>query len=100
MAYQDTLGWVQYRMGDDKDALGNIQSAVSIYPRLAEERYHLGMVYEALHQPDAARAEFTHAALLAQGYAAPRLELSRLKETAPAPPDTTTSALAALTAPR
>ena len=97
---EDTLGWVQYRQGDVPDALGNIQSAVNVYPRQAEERYHLGMVYEALHQPDAARAEFTHAALLAQGYAAPRLELGHLKETTPAPPDTTTSALAALTTPR
>ena len=100
-AVQDTLGWVQYRQGDLADAQRNIQAAVSIDPRMAEERYHLGMVYEALHQPDAARAEFTHAALLAQGYAAPQLELSRLKETAPTPASAApTDPLAALTAQR
>ena len=84
--YLDTLGWVQHRMGDDKGALSSLQSAISISPRMAVERYHLGMVYEALRLPDAARAEFTHAALLAQGYAAPQQELSRLKETAAAMP--------------
>ena len=85
-AYLDTLGWVQHRQGDDKDALTNIQAAIAITPRVAEERYHLGVVYEALHQPDAARAEFTHAALLSHGYAAAQQELSRLNQTAPAPP--------------
>ena len=88
-AVQDTLGWVQYRQGDLADALSNIQAAVNIDPRQAEERYHLGMVYKALHKPDAARAEFTHAALLSQGYKAPQVELSRLKTPAkPAPTET------------
>ena len=89
-AVRDTLGWVQYRQNDLPDALSNIQAAVNIAPRNAEERYHLGMVYEALHQPDAARAEFTHAALLAQGYAAPQQQLSLLKETSPAATGTAT----------
>ena len=87
--YQDTLGWVQYRQGIYKDAQDNIQAAVDADPRIAEERYHLGMVDEALHQPDAARAEFTHAALLSQGYKAPQIELSRLKESAPPPAQAT-----------
>ncbi|MBV9851846.1 MAG: tetratricopeptide repeat protein [Armatimonadetes bacterium] len=90
--YQDTLGWVQYRQGDYQDALDNLQAAVNADPREAEERYHLGMVYEALNQPDAARAEFTHAALLSQGYQAPRIELARLKAPAPAKPAPTETA--------
>lgn len=75
---QDTLGWVQYRSGDAKDALSNIQAAVSGDPREPVERYHLGMVYLALGQPNAARAELTHAIQLAPGYADAQSALTSL----------------------
>ena len=82
-AYRDTLGWVQYRMGDYPNALANVQAAINVIPREAGERYHLGMIYKALHQPDAARAELTHATLLAQGYADAQRELNALNPPSP-----------------
>ncbi len=66
----DTLGWVQYRQGDFKNAAQNLEQAAALTPREAETRYHLGMVYTALGETDAARAELGHAVLLSQDYAA------------------------------
>ncbi len=68
-AVQDTLGWVQYRLGDYPAALSNLQQAMNADPREAENRYHLGMVYQKLAQPEAARAELSRALLLSPGYA-------------------------------
>lgn len=82
---QDTLGWVQYRMGTYKEAEQNLQQAASAQPRLAEIRYHLGMVYAAEGKTDAARAELGHALLLSQGYAEAKQALDRLPK-AGAPP--------------
>ena len=76
--YQDTLGWVQYRLGDYQSAEQNLQEAANTVPRLPEVRYHLGMVYTAEGKTDAARAELSHAVLLSQGYAAARLALEKL----------------------
>lgn len=66
----DTLGWIQYRQGDFKNAAQNLEQAAALTPRLAETRYHLGMAYTALGETEAARAELGHAVLLSQGYAA------------------------------
>jgi len=83
--YQDTLGWVQHRLGDDKDAEQNLQEAASTYPRLPEVRYHLGTVYAAEGKTDAARSEFGHAVLLAKDYLAAKQALATLpKSTASA----------------
>ena len=68
--YQDTLGWVQYHQGNYAAAEQNLLQAANALPRLAEVRYHLGLVYIAEGKTDAARAELGHAVLLAQGYAA------------------------------
>ena len=77
-AMQDTLGWVQYRLGDYQNAEQNLQAAAGAMPRQAEVRYHLGMVYTAEGKTDAARAELGHAILLSQGYAAAQQALDRL----------------------
>lgn len=69
-ALLDTLGWIQYRQGDFKNAAQNLEQAAALTPRQAETRYHLGMAYTALGETDAARAEMGHAVLLSQGYAA------------------------------
>ena len=69
-ALLDTLGWVQYRQGDFKNAAQNLEQAAALKPRQAETRYHLGMAYTALGETEAARAELGHAVLLSQGYAA------------------------------
>lgn len=84
-AIQDTLGWVQYRMGQYNDALANLQRAASLDPREAENRYHLGMTYKALGDTDSARAELTYATLLSKGYADAGHELESLTKTPSAP---------------
>ena len=66
--YQDTLGWVQYRMGDFKEAEQNLLEAANVVPRFPEVRFHLGSIYAAEGKTDAARAEFGHAVLLSPGY--------------------------------
>ena len=70
--YQDTLGWVQHRLGHDKEAEQSLQEAAAVLPRLPEVRFHLGTIYAAEGKTDAARAEFGHALLLSPGYAAAR----------------------------
>lgn len=75
---QDTLGWVQYRMGNYKSALLNLQQASGANPREAESRYHLAMVYKALGNTEAARVELTHATLLSKGYTDAARELKAL----------------------
>lgn len=69
-AIQDTVGWVQYRLGDYADAAQNILQAADAAPREAEIRYHLGMIYAAQGNVQAAYAELGHAVMLAQNYAA------------------------------
>ena len=75
---QDTLGWVQYRLGDLKSAELNLQEAVSAIPRQPELRYHLGTVYAAEGKTDAARSEFTQALRISQGYLAAQQALAAL----------------------
>ena len=81
--YQDTLGWVQYRQGHLGEAEATLQQAAGALPRLPEVRYHLGTVYAAEGKTDAARAEFGHAVLLSQGYAAAKAALESLPKPAP-----------------
>jgi Flp pilus assembly protein TadD len=76
--YQDTLGWVQYRQGNYKEAEQNLLEAASAVPRLPEVRYHLGTVYAAEGKTDAARAEFGHAVLLSPGYVDAQQALDKL----------------------
>ena len=80
--YQDTLGWVQYRQGHLGEAEATLQEAAGALPRLPELRYHLGTVYAAEGKTDAARAEFGHAVLLSQGYAAAKAALESLPKPA------------------
>ncbi len=85
-AYQDTLGWVQYQQGDYAGAEQSLLQAVNTVPRFAEIRYHLGLVYAAQGNTDAARSELSHAVLLAQSYAAAQQALDTLpKSTVPKP---------------
>jgi tetratricopeptide (TPR) repeat protein len=81
---QDTLGWVQYRLGDLKSAELNLQEAVSAIPRQPELRYHLGSVYAAEGKTDAARSEFTQALRISSDYLAAKQALAALpKSTTP-----------------
>jgi tetratricopeptide (TPR) repeat protein len=91
--YQDTLGWVQYRLGQYSPAIATLQKAIENDPREAETRYHLGMVYLALDNATAAgmgidakaaaKAEFQSALAANPTLASAKDELSKLG------PDTT-----------
>ncbi len=82
-AYQDTLGWVQYHLGRYPEAEQSLLPAANALPRLAEVRYHLGLVYAAQGKYEAARAELGHAVLLAQGYTAAQAALDSLPKNDP-----------------
>jgi len=87
--YQNTLGWVQYQQGDYAGAEQSLLQAANALPREAEIRYHLGLVYAAQGNTEAARSELGHAILLAQNYAAAQQALDSLPKNAPpksAPP--------------
>ena len=76
--YLDTLGWVQYQQGNYLAAEQNLLEAANALPRLAETRYHLGLVYIAQGKMDAARSELNHAVQLSQGYAVAQQALDTL----------------------
>lgn len=80
--YQDTLGWVQYQQGDYAGAEQNLLQAADAMPREAEVRYHLGLVYAAQGNTEAAQSELHHAILLAQNYAAAQQALDTLPKSA------------------
>lgn len=79
--YLDTLGWVQYQQGNYLAAEQNLLEAANSLPRLAETRYHLGLVYIAQGKMEAARSELNHAVQLSQGYAAAQQALDTLPKT-------------------
>ncbi len=63
--YQDTLGWVYHRLGDDENALPLLEDAVAAFPELAIFRYHLGMSYLSANESGKAKAELEQALALA-----------------------------------
>ncbi len=75
---QDTLGWVEYRQGNLKDAESDVLQGVNASPREAEGHYHLGMVYLAEENQAGARVEFNRAAMLSTGYKAAQDALAAL----------------------
>jgi cellulose synthase operon protein C len=56
--FKDTLGWVNYREGDYKDAVPLLEDAAAAMPNLALVHYHLGMSYIAISQPAKAAEQF------------------------------------------
>ena len=56
--FKDTLGWIQYRMGNFEEATSLISEAVEQLPELAIFRYHLGMVHMANNRKKSAIREF------------------------------------------
>lgn len=84
-AIQDTVGWVEYRLGNYPDALLNLQQAMEASPRTPENRFHLGMTYQKIGRPEAARAELSRAVLLSPGYAEAAAALAALPPVPTAP---------------
>jgi cellulose synthase operon protein C len=56
--FKDTLGWVSYREGDYKAAVPLLEDAAGALPKRALVRYHLGMSYVAVGQPERASEQF------------------------------------------
>jgi tetratricopeptide (TPR) repeat protein len=52
--FQDTLGWVQYRQREFKNAIATLEAAAAKAPNLAVIHYHLGVSYAADGQPEKA----------------------------------------------
>lgn len=65
--FKDTLGWVNYKLGRQDEALSLIQDASKQMPDLPVFRYHLGMTYMAKNNKGAAKKEFEKALELAKG---------------------------------
>jgi tetratricopeptide (TPR) repeat protein len=55
--FQDTLGWLYYRMGDLDEAVPLLEQAVAKAGTLQQLRYHLGMAYFKQDKLDLARRE-------------------------------------------
>ncbi len=50
--YQDTYGWIQYRLGNHETALDYLRPAARDLPDDPLVQYHLGRAYAALDRPD------------------------------------------------
>jgi tetratricopeptide (TPR) repeat protein len=59
--FKDTLGWVNYRKGDNQSALPLLQAAATAMPNLALVHYHLGMSYMTAGQTAKAAEQFSKA---------------------------------------
>ena len=53
-AYLDTLGWLEYRKGNYKQAISIIDTAIALGGTGSEYHYHLGMAYYKNKQPEQA----------------------------------------------
>ncbi|MFK8032484.1 MAG: tetratricopeptide repeat protein [Gammaproteobacteria bacterium] len=80
--FQDTLGWLMFKMGDIEQALPLLEQSVSKAGQLPQLRYHLGMAYYRLDQLENARRELEAATQNAdtdyQGYAEAKATLKLL----------------------
>ncbi len=66
-AMLDTLGWAQYRSGQEREAVSVLQRVVATAGQFPVFRYHLGMAYFAVGNQVAAKAELTQAVGSAEG---------------------------------
>ena len=64
--FKDTLGWIQYRLGNFDDATSLLKDATEKVPNVAVFRYHLGMAYMANKQTSSAIKELEQALEIAK----------------------------------
>ena len=64
--FKDTLGWIDYQLGDYKAAVSVLEDAASKLPRIALVQYHLAMSYLANGELEKALKQFKKAQVLAQ----------------------------------
>lgn len=73
-AFQDTWGWITFRLGHPEAAIADLEAAAKGLPQDPSVQYHLGCAYAALGRPADARARFEAArALLAAHPDAPAI---------------------------
>ncbi len=65
-AYQDSLGWAQYRLGDYEAAAESLERAVKLSPGNPTIFDHLGDAYRALDRIDEALSAYERAAAFAE----------------------------------
>lgn len=65
--YIDTLGWVEHQMGNDRDAVNDLEQATSLVPEEGDIAFHLASVYQSLDRMQDAIIEF-HRTLVLQPY--------------------------------
>lgn len=56
--YQDTVGWVEYKLGKTADATQTLEAVTKQAPNFAAARYHLGMSYVAAGHEAQATEQF------------------------------------------
>lgn len=64
-AFQDTWGWISYRLGNLDEALRSLEPAAIGLPEDPMVQYHLGMTYLALDRLEPARSALTRAVTIA-----------------------------------
>lgn len=57
-AFQDTYGWIAYRLGNLTEALEHLEPAARGLPNDPRVQYHLGKVYAAMERPQDAVDQF------------------------------------------
>lgn len=77
--YQDTYGWIQFRLGNLDEALEYLQPAARALGDDPLVQHHLGMVYDALGRREDAIAQFTRALELAQDDPRPAFDVARTR---------------------
>lgn len=59
--FKDTVGWIDYRAGNYKDAVPLLEQAAAQLPKRADVHYHLGMAYIASGETAKASAQLDQA---------------------------------------
>jgi Flp pilus assembly protein TadD len=78
--YVDTLGWLQFRLGEVAEAISLLRRAVAMAPEDPQLRYHLAAALHAAEEAERALAELDRAVVAEASY--PGLdEARRLKAT-------------------
>ena len=75
--YQDTYGWIRFRLGDYDTALDYLRSAARALPDDPLVQYHLGRTYAALDRSEDAIRHLRRAVDLAGGSPHPAFETAR-----------------------
>lgn len=76
-AFQDTYGWISYRLGNYEDALDNLVPAAEGLPNDPTVQYHLARLYEALGRNEEAIEYYDIALELWEGSRVPLVAKAR-----------------------